>query len=142
KSQAQYRGDRAKSDITLAPIQQDAQGVDAVDIATADHARVSHGRGVGTCLGASQAEAWDFFASCKPRQPVLTLLLRTELHEQFAGPQGIRNHDGDGRRNGAHRYLPDDLRMGVRRKPQTAVFFRDDHAEKAVLLKEGPDFVG
>ena len=132
--------DGAERDIALVEIQADSQRFLAVHRCFLDNADRFHGPGVGAGGGFGQTETGNFLAPGQPRQPVILLLVRAEMHQQFARAERVRNHDADRARAAARGQLADHLRMTERGKAQTAIFLRNDHPEKFVLTNEIPDF--
>ena len=86
EGEAQHGRDRAERDVALVPVQPDAERLLALEGAAADHAVVDHRGGVRSGLRAGQAEAGDFLAAGKPRQPVVLLRLGAELISSSPGP--------------------------------------------------------
>ncbi len=70
---------------------------------------------------------------------MVLLLLGAVAVQQLRRAQGIRNHHRHRGRAAARRELGDDLRMRVGGEFLAAVFLRDDHPEKALVLDELPD---
>ncbi len=140
EGKAQQCRDRAERDVALVPVEAQAQHFAAFEIALADDAAVDHRGGVGAGFRAGQSKAGNVASVGKPRQPLLLLVFGAEAHQQFAGPQRVGHHHGDGgdqrtRGNLAHHF---GVRIG--RKAKAAIFLRDDHAEEFLLLDEVPDF--
>ncbi len=98
EGEAQQRRDRAERDVALVPVEPQAEHFLALEIALADDAAVDHRRGVGAGFRAGQSKAGNFAAVGQPRQPLLLLILGAEAHQQFAGPERVRHHHGDGGR--------------------------------------------
>jgi len=72
------------------------------------------------------------------RQPFFLLLLGAEAHQQFAGPERIGHHHGDGGGQRAGGDLAHDFGMRVGREAEPAEFLGDDHAEEFFALDEVP----
>ena len=131
---------RPKRNVTLVPVEPQAQHLSALEIAFADHALVDHGRCVGACLRAGQTKTGNLAAVGQPWEPMLLLIRGAEPHQEFARPERIWHHHRHGGGERARRNLPHHLRMGVRRKAQPAEFRRNDHTEEFFALDESPDF--
>ncbi|MNK40856.1 hypothetical protein D3C87_595100 [compost metagenome] len=137
--QAQHGGHGPQRDVALVPVQPDADQLTAIDHLPAHDAGVHHGCRIRPGLGAGQSETRHLAAVRQPGQPVIALGGRAELHQQFARPQRVRDHDGDARRDRIRGNAAHHLGMGIGGKSQPAIAARDDHAEKALRLEKGPD---
>ncbi len=84
KGETKQRRDGPRGDITLVPVQAQADGFFTFEHALADDAGVDHGRCIGACFGAGQTEAQDLTSLGKARQPFVPLLVGAEVHQQFA----------------------------------------------------------
>ena len=138
EGETEQRRDRTQRDVALVPVQPQPEHFAALEIAFADDAGVDHRGGVGAGFGAGQAEAWNVDPLREPRQPFLLLLLGAEAHQEFAGPERIRHHHGDGGGQRARGQLAHHLGMRIGRKAEPAEFLRDDHAEELMALDEVP----
>jgi hypothetical protein len=134
-------GDRAERDVALVPVKAQPEHFAPFEMALANDAAVDHRGGVRAGFGAGQSKAGNFPAVGKPRQPLLLLISGAKAHQQFAGAERIRHHDGDSGRDRARRNLAHHFRMRVGRETQPAIFFRNDHAEEFFPLDEVPDLL-
>ena len=139
EGEAEHGRDRSERDVALVPVEPDAEDLAALERAAADDAGIDHRGGVRAGLRAGQAEARNFRAVGKPRQPVILLRLGAELQQQLAGAERIRHHRGHRGRDRTGRELADDLRMRVGGKSEAAVWLRNDHREELVRLEKVPD---
>ena len=140
EGQPQQGRDRTERDVALVPVETKAEHFLAFERAFADHAGVDHRGGVGARLRAGQTETGNVAAVGQSWQPALLLLPGAEAHQEFAGPERVRHHHGDGRRQRARRQLAHHFRMRVGRKAEPAMLLRNDHAEEFVALDEIPNF--
>ncbi len=139
EGKTEHGRDRPERDVTLVPVELDAENLAAFPGATAHHAGIDHRCGIRARLRTGEAEAGNLFRRRKPRQPVVLLRLGAELMQQLARSERVRHHGGDGRADRARRELADDLRMGVGGETEATVLLRDDHREELVRLEEVPD---
>ena len=137
--QAEDRGNGGQRDVTLVPVQPDADDLLALPGALANDSAVDERRGVGTCLRRCQREAGDLLAGCEPRQPPFLLFFRAVMQQQLRRAERIGH--ADGRRCGRvpARKLCDHHRVGESRELQAAVLLRNDHGKETVFLDIGPD---
>ena len=138
EGETEQRRDRAQRDVALVPVQPQAQHFAAFEIALADDAGVDHRGRIGAGFRAGQAEAGNVRAFGEPRQPSVLLFLGAEAHQQFARPERVRHHHGDGGGQRARGKLSHHFRMRIGRETEPAKFLGDDHAEEFVALDEGP----
>lgn len=139
EGQPQHRGHRPQRDVALVPVQPDADQLAPIHHLAADHAGVGHGGRVRAGLGAGQAEAGNLAPVGQARQPVVALRRRAELHQQLARSERVGHHHGDAGGDRVGGDAAHHLGMRVRREAQATVAARDDHAEEALRLQEGPD---
>ena len=142
EGQAHQRRHGAQRDVALVPGDADAHDILALVPAARDVADVAHGGGIRAGGRPREREARHLQPLGEARQVVVLLLGRAVLLDQLAWPQRVRHHDdgdGVGRARGD---LAQHQRLRLRGKAQAAVLLGDEHAEEAVLLDEGPDFLG
>ncbi len=138
EGEAEQRRDRAERDVALVPVEAQPQHFAAFELALADDAGVDHRGGIGAGFRAGQPEAGNVAAIGQPRQPLLLLFLGAEPHQQFAGPERVRHHHGDGGGQRARREFSHHFGMRIGREAEAAILFGDDHAEEFVALDEVP----
>jgi hypothetical protein len=114
EGETEQRRDRSQRDVALVPVQPQAQHFAAFEIALADDAGIDHRGRIGAGFRAGQAEAGNVGALGQPRQPPVLLLLGAEAHQQFARPERVRHHHGDGRRSASARKVFAPLRNAHR----------------------------
>ena len=136
--QPQHRAHRGQRDVTLGPVQADAQDLLALPLLLADHALVHHGRGVRTCVLAGQTECRQLFARGQTGQPVVALFLRTELQDQLSGAKRIGHHHGHRARHRPAGDIAHHFGVGVGGKTHAAVFLGNDHAKETVVAQIVP----
>ncbi|MGY3293863.1 hypothetical protein ACVWW3_000358 [Bradyrhizobium sp. LM2.9] len=138
EGEAQERRDRPERDVTLVPVEPEADDLAALEIALADDAGVDHRGRIGSGFRAGETEAGNVVAVGKTRQPALLLLLGAEVHQELAGAQRVRDHHRHRGGDRPGRDLAHHFRMRIGRKAEAAKLFRNDHAEEFFALDEGP----
>src|SRR3569833_4123403 len=85
EGETQYRGDRPQGDVALVPIESDAEGWFALELAAADAAGIGDGACIRPGLGSGECEARHLFAARAPRQEIGLLLLGAVIEQQLGG---------------------------------------------------------
>ena len=142
EGKAEQRRHRRQRDIALVPAELDAERLLAVVHLVADDADVTHARRVRAGMRPGQREARHLKPLGQPAEILFLLLLGTVFFEQLTRPERVRHHHGDAGGNRAAGDLRDHLALRLRRKPQTAIFAGDQHAQKPVILQVLPDLRG
>ena len=136
--EADDRSHRTQGDVPLPPCEAHAQHfLAAKRLSTHDSYTLRRG-GVAASLRTGERETRDVFASGKPRQVVLLLIVGAVVQDEFRRAERVRDHYGYRGRDTAARQLHDDCRVRRGRETEPAVLLRHDHAEEAVLLDEVP----
>ena len=139
EGEPEHRGHGPKRDVTLLPVEADAEHIFfAFKLAAAHHATVGHGAGVTAGLGASKRKAGHLLAARQTREIVVLLIFRAVVQQQFRRAQRIRHHHRDRGGDRTAGDLHDHRGMRLRGKFEPAVRLRDDHAEEALLLEVAP----
>ena len=138
EGETEQRRDRPQRDVALVPVQPQAQHFAAFEIALADDPGVDHRRRIGAGFRAGEAETGNVGAFGEPRQPPFLLLLGAKAHQEFARPERVRHHHGDGRGQRARGKFSHHFGMRIGRESKPAKFLGNDHAEEFVALDEGP----
>ena len=95
EGQSQQRRNRAERDVTLVPVQPEAQNLFTLERTLADDAGIDHCGSVGAGLRAGEAKARNVTAVGQAGQPALALVIGAEMHQQLAGPERVGHHYGD-----------------------------------------------
>ena len=141
EGEADQRRLRTQRDVALLPREADADHLLALVLPARDVSDVAHGGGVRTRCRTGERKARNLQAFGEAWQVMFLLFGRAVFLDQLARAQRVRHHD-DGahvRRSGGD--PSQDQRLRLSRKAKTAMLFRDEHAEKAVLLGKIPDFL-
>ena len=118
-----------------------ARAVARVGIAAvADDAGIGNRAGVGTRPRAGEGETGHIDAFGQPRQVVVFLLGGAVVLNQFGRPQRVGQHNHIGRGRAAAGDFAGDFGVGVMGKGQAAVFFLDNHRDKAFVFHVLPHF--
>ena len=138
EGEPQQRRHRTEGDVALLPGESHAEHFGALPGAAADHAEVGNGTGVRSGLGAGQRKAWHLTAIGEPRQIMIFLRIAAVMQQQFGRPQRVGHHHRHRGGTAARREFHHDFRMGQRGEAFAAEHFRNDHAEKTLILDELP----
>ncbi len=139
EGQPQHSGHRPQGDVTLFPVEPDADNLLTLKLSPAHHPAVRHGTGVTASLRSGKGETGHLFAPRQPRQIILLLLIGAVIQQQLRRPQGIGHHHGYRRRGTASGNFHHHTGMRQSGKLQAAIFPGDDHAEKTFILNKLPD---
>ena len=135
---AKHGADRPQRDVALVPGHTHAQYLFTLPRALADDADIGNGGGIRPCHRVGQRKGRHVDALGQARQVIVLLRFGAVVNQQLSRPQRIWHHHRHRQRAGARAQLHHHLRMQIRRKLQAAIFFRNNHPEKTLVLDELP----